>query len=141
MKKKTITICGKKVKMLYCTATETGFENLADKKISVFYPQPVTDENGNPMLDENGKQVWNEPAAGLDDFVKLAIAAIIAAYSVDDKEPPVTGKQIMYKAPMQEVQNMITAVDELRREWYHVPAVMKSDSKKDDKEEEDATKN
>ena len=30
---KTITICGKEVKMRYCAATETGFERLAEKSI------------------------------------------------------------------------------------------------------------
>ena len=42
---KTITICGKEVRMRYCLASETGFEKLADKEVSVFLPTPTLDKD------------------------------------------------------------------------------------------------
>ena len=108
---KTISICGQDVQMLYCAATETGFEQLANRSINVFLPG---DDNENP-------------AATGDDYIKLGIAAIIAAYARNDQEPPVSVKDVLYEATPQEVVALITSAVELRahsshRLWNSVPS-------------------
>ena len=55
---KTITICGKEVKLLYCAATENGYEQLAGQSIN--------------DLDFRKQS----------DLLKLALAAIISAYII-----------------------------------------------------------
>lgn len=108
---KTISICGQDVQMLYCAATETGFEQLANRSINVFLPGD-DDEN---------------PAATGDDYIKLGIAAIIAAYARNDQEPPVSVKDVLYEATPQEVVALITSAVELRAKWYDVPGIVEQD--------------
>lgn len=117
----TITLCGKKVKIMYCAATETGYETVAGKSSQVFLPTVL--ERG-----ENGNVTKSEPpAAVLDDYIKLALSGIIAAYASDDKEPPVTGKDIIYKATSGEITNLISTIVRLRAAWYNVPDVVAPD--------------
>ena len=100
--------------MRYCAAAETGYETMADGRSSeVFIPDVEKDDDGNIV---NIKQ-----RATADDYIKLAIAAIVAAYAKDEKEPPITGKDILYDAGPQEVTELIRSVIELRNEWYSVP--------------------
>ena len=102
---KTITICGKKVKMLYCAATETGFEQLAGKSIG--------------EIDFNSQE----------DLLRLSIAAIIAAYQRDGQEAPVESKDILFDAKPAEIIDLFKAVFELRAAWYNVPLVLEESIK------------
>ena len=105
---KTITICGKEVKLLYCAATENGYEQLAGQSIN--------------DLDFRKQS----------DLLKLALAAIISAYSRDKQEPPITDSDLLYNAEPKDITQLIIAVIELRAEWYNVPLVVanKSDDEK-----------
>ena len=124
---KTITICGKDVKMRYCAAAETGFELQSGHKIDVFSPTPTEwDTNGNPIEFEPAK-------ATTFDYLYLANAAITAAYLKDDQEPPIKDKEILYDATPQEVKDLLLSVVTLRAEWYKVPDVVKPDMKPDTK--------
>jgi len=120
-KMETITLCGKKVKIMYCAATETGYETVAGKSSQVFLSTVLErDENGNVTKSE-------PPAATLDDYIKLALAGIISAYASEDKESPVTGKDIIYKATSKEITNLISTIVRLRVAWYNVPDVVEPD--------------
>ena len=117
----TITLCGKKVKIMYCAATETGYETIAEKSSQVFLPTVLE-------RDENGKVTKAEPpAATLDDYIKLALAGIVAAYDSEDKKPPVTSKDILYKATSEEITNLVGTIGKLRAAWYNVPDVVELD--------------
>lgn len=126
---KTIQICGKDVEMLYCAAAETGYERLANRSSAVFVPTVLE-------RDENGKPTKIEPPQALgDDYIKLAISAIIAAYAKHGgHEAPVTADDIMYDATPKDVELLITTVIELRNLWYEVPNTVKpeTDEKPDD---------
>lgn len=114
----TITLCGKEVNIMYCAATETGYEIVAGKSSQVFLPTVLE-------RDENGKVTKAEPpAATLDDYIKLALAGIVAAYASEDKEPPVTGKDIIYRATSEEITNLVGTIGKLRVAWYNVPEVV-----------------
>ena len=120
---KTITICGKEVRMRYCAATETGFEILSGKKIDVFTSTPT-------VWDTDVKATkFDPPAATNEDYLTLATAAIVAAYARNEEEPPVKSEDILYDATPQEVSNLLTTVVMLRVEWYKVPDVVKPDMK------------
>lgn len=108
---KTITICGKEVKLLYCAATENGYEQLAGQSIN--------------DLDFRKQS----------DLLKLALAAIISAYSRDKQEPPITDSDLLYNAEPKDITQLIIAVLELRAEWYNVPLVVAKHAD-DDKPEE-----
>lgn len=102
---KTITICGKEVKLRYCAATETGFEQLAGKSIG--------------DIDFNSQE----------DLLRLSIAAIIAAYQRDGQEAPIESKDILFDAKPAEIIELFKAVFELRASWYNVPLVLEESIK------------
>jgi hypothetical protein len=125
-----ITLCGKKVKIMYCAATETGYENLSGKSSQVFLPTVLE-------RDENGKVTKSEPpAAVLGDYIKLALAGIIAAYASEDKESPVTVKDILYHATSEEITNLVGTIGKLRVAWYNVPDVVELDNQQTEGDEQ-----
>ena len=117
MTEKTITICGKEVKMIYCTATENGFEQISPNSINVFVPTFGKDEKGEDIIIEPAQ-------AKIGDFVTLAVAGIIAYYSYKQKEMPITTDDVLYSSTPQERNDLISAIIELRNEWYAVPATV-----------------
>jgi hypothetical protein len=129
MTEKTITICGKQVKMRYCAATEIGYEKLSDKSSAIFVPEVIKDENGT-ITDVKQN-------ATLSDFVQLAIAGIIAAYDSDNDDAPVTAKQILNEAAGNEVSKMVTTIVELRNDWYNVPNVAVTNDYVEEQEEKE----
>jgi hypothetical protein len=130
MNSKTITICGKEVEMLYCAATETGYESISGQSCEIFIPQSIKDNDGHEQT---------QLRATTTDYIRLAIAAVIAAYQRKGEEAPVTADDILYNATSKEVQTLITTVIELRTAWYLVPAVIKDeDVKNEDDEEKEA---
>lgn len=119
---KTIQICGKDVQVRYCLASETGFEVLSGKEISVFLPTPTGDKN------EDGTPLFEKPKATTEDFLRLAISSIIAAYERNGQNPPVTVDNILYDSTPEDVANLIAATVELRLQWYHIPSVVKPET-------------
>lgn len=115
MNEKTISICGKQVRMRYCAATETGFEDITGRPVTVFFPDKDT------------------PAeASRKDYIILAFAAIAAAYGSTNEEPPITADDIQFKATATEIAAMLVAVAELRNAWYGVSPVIKPEKSKGD---------
>lgn len=132
IQEKTITICGKQVRMRYCAAAETGYESLSGNKIDVFLPTPIKwDDEGNPTD-------YIPQAAKENDYLTLGIAAIIAAYTREKQDPPITGDDILYDATSKDVAELITTVAMLRAEWYNVPSVIESDMDQEGKQGKNA---
>ena len=132
IQEKTITICGKQVRMRYCAAAETGYESLSGNKIDVFIPTPIKwDDEGNPTD-------YIPQAAKENDYLTLSIAAIIAAYTREKQDPPITGDDILYDATSKDVAELITTVAMLRAEWYNVPSVIESDMDQEGKQGKNA---
>ena len=98
---KTITICGKEVKMRYCAATENGFELMS------------------------GKKIYEIDFQSQEDLTRLALAAIIAAYERNKEEAPIESKDILYDATPTEIVELFKATLELRAAWYDIPIVLK----------------
>ena len=128
MNAKTITICGKDVELLYCAATETGYESISGQSCEIFIPEISKDNKGKEQI---------RMRATTRDYIQLAVAAVIAAYTRKGEDAPVTADDILYNATSQEVTKLITTVIELRNAWYQVPSVIKpeDDTQKDQKEE------
>ena len=139
MTEKTITICGKDVTILYCAATETGYERLAQKGIDVFLP------TFGPNPDKPEEIIMTAPpTANTEDYLQLAIAAIVAASESKKQEVPITADDLLYRATKAEVTALITAVIELRNEWYGLSKVISDSAMKpaevedpDDKKEQE----
>lgn len=128
MNAKTITICGKDVELLYCAATETGYESISGQSCEIFIPEISKDKEGKEQI---------RMRATTRDYIQLAVAAVIAAYTRKGEDAPVTADDILYNATSKEVTQLITTVIELRNAWYQVPSVIKpeDDTQKDQKEE------
>ena len=127
MNTKTITICGKEVEMLYCAATETGYESLTGKSCEIFIPQVIKDEQGQEKV---------QMRAATSDYLSLGTAAIVAAYTRRGEDAPITADDILYNATSKEVTTLITTVIELRNAWYRIPSVVPSEDDTDKKEDE-----
>lgn len=112
---KTIKICGKDVKMRYCAAAETGYEAMSGKSADVFCPTiKEKDDNGKPVS-------FGPPKAKTEDYLKLGVAAITAAYVRIGEPSPVSDGDILFDADPREVLALITSVIELRGQWYAIP--------------------
>ena len=129
---KSIQICGKTVLMRYCAATETGYEKISGKSSAIFVPDIEKDEEG--------KIINIKPKAMTEDFIILAVAAIIAAYQRKHEEAPVTADDIIYEANPADVTELLKTICELRNEWYNIPAVVNTDENMTDDEKEAAEK-
>ena len=70
----------------------------------------------------------------------LAIAGIVAAYTRKDQDPPLTADDILYDAKPTERNDLITAIIELRNEWYDVPSVVAETVRKESQAQEDDDK-
>ena len=127
---KTIQICGKDVTLLYCCAAETGYESIAEKSSEIFAPTVAErDEEGKPTKIE-------PPKAMADDYIKLAIAAIVANYESKKQKMPIETDDILYNAGPKEISNLLNAIVEIRSIWYEIPSVVRpeTDEKPDDKQ-------
>ena len=129
---KSIQICGKTVLMRYCAATETGYEKISGKSSAIFVPEIEKDK------EVNIKEVKHN--ATTEDFIILAVAAIIAAYQRKHEEAPVTADDIIYEANPADVTELLKTICELRNEWYNIPAVVNTDENMTDDEKEAAEK-
>ncbi len=140
---KTIEICGRQVPLLYSAATETGYEQLSNKQISVFLPQFGKDEDGNVIITQ-------QPTATTEDYLHLAVAAVVAAnekerhikkLKPEELPLPIDSADLLYNATKAEITQIITTVLELRNAWYEIPAVMKQDLLTNDTDDEEKPKN
>lgn len=115
------------VRMRYCAAAEQGFETLTGKRMDVFSPTPTEwDTDGNPTK-------FDPPVATTQDYLTLAVAAIVAAYARNNEEPPVTSDDIIYDASPATITELITTVVTLRIQWYKVPDVVQPELKPDNR--------
>ena len=121
---KEIAINGQQVRMIYCAATENGFEEISRKSINVFLPTFGTDKEGNTIIKEAAP-------CTIGDWVTLAMAAIVAAYTKDGREVPVSSEYMLYESTPQERNDLITSIVELRNEWYGVPKVVEEQLKQE----------
>ena len=115
--------------MRYCAATETGFERLSGKSADVFIPDVKKDEKGKV------KEVI--PRASQEDYIKLAFAGIIAAYTRKEADSPIAADDILFEATPTEIVTLITAIVELRNAWYKVPETIVPETDENEKEEDD----
>lgn len=104
MKIRQITIAGKEVNIAYCYGTEIAFKNFSGIDFVEFVKQ--SEGVASPQL------------------VLYAILAAVTAYDqgTDSKQTQLTDKDIMFKADPKELLGALTAVMELRNEWYQIPA-------------------
>ena len=143
MTEKTITICGREVNMIYCAATEAGYEQLSGKQISVFLPQFGKDKDGNVIITQ-------QPTATTEDYLHLVVAAVVAANEkerhIKQLKPeelplPIDSADLLYNATKAEITQTIATVLELRNAWYEIPAVMKQDLSATGTDDEEKPKN
>jgi hypothetical protein len=106
------------VKLLYCAASETGFQTLSGVTMEVFAPELGKNEEGKWIM----KAL---PTATEENYIQLALACIIAAYECDDEKSPITSKDLLYHASREEVQNLVTTVLQMRNDWIQVPSTIK----------------
>ena len=110
----TININGQEIRMIYTAAAEKGFEDMTGQSSAVFM--------------NNGK---------IYDWVTLGLACIVAAYAKKDEEPPVKSEDILYNWGPENVEELIKITIELRRAWYKIPEVIKTEEEEQPKDKEE----
>ena len=115
------------VKILYCAASETGYQSLSGKTMDVFMPEYDFDDEGKV------KGIKTPPSATDMDYLQLATACIVAAYERNDHEPPVTSKDILYNSSREEIIALTTAVMEMYYQWLIVPKTIEKEMNDDGK--------
>ena len=119
------------VALLYCAASETGFQTLSGVTMEVF----------NPELEKNEEGKWIVkalPKATDMNYIQLAMACIIAAYECDGEEPPIKSEDLLYHASREEVQNLVTTVLQMRNDWLQVPSTIKPEMKEKEEKRKNA---
>ena len=79
--------------------------------------------------------------ASMDDLMKLAMSAIVAAYERNNEDVPIDGKDILYDASPAEITELFKIVVEIRAEWYGVPLVLDKAIKEEQGDEAEQPKN
>lgn len=113
------------VMLRYCAASETGYESLSGQSVDIF--NPIRQER------EDGETEILPPKATLEDYIRLAISSIVAAYARRGENPPITAEDILYDARPEDVTLLVKTVSELRYEWYKVSEVVKDEMQQDQK--------
>jgi hypothetical protein len=115
MKSKEITICGKKVMLAYCYATEIAFHGYTEKDFTTFINESYKQQNISP------------------NYVMYAIiSAIFAYYEAHEEESPIVDNDLMFHATPEEIKAAFIAVTQLYREWYNLPAGEQEKNTEDD---------
>jgi hypothetical protein len=115
MKSKEITICGKKVMLAYCYATEIAFHGYTGKDFTAFINESSMQKNVSP-----------------NNAMYAIISAIFAYYEANEEESPIVDKDLMFHASPEEIKAAFVAVTQLYREWYNLPAGEQEKSIEDD---------
>jgi hypothetical protein len=78
-------------------------------------------------------KVTAPPKATDDDYIRLVMAAIIAAYearSTDTEtvEPPLKMKDLILRSTRKQIMDAVNAVLELRLQWLDIPLAIKPET-------------
>lgn len=96
-----ITIGGKEYGVAYCYATEVGFASITGKDISTIK--------------------WEE--GGGQYVVSLIIAAVYAYYDKDQKESPITDREVLYNATKTELVKAFETIWKMALKWNELPPI------------------
>jgi len=105
MKSKEITICGKKVIMAYCYATEITFHSYTAKDFTAFINESFMQKNVSPK-----------------NVMYAILSAIIAYYEANGEDLPIVDHDLMYNATPEELKSAFFTLTELYKQWYQLPA-------------------
>lgn len=104
MNTKKITINKKKVNAAYCNATEIAFRKYTGVNVQ------------NLLVDlQNG-------TADPEQVAMLILSSVLSYYQANDKECPISDKDIIYKASAKEITDATVAIVNLCNDWYKEPA-------------------
>ena len=117
MKKKEITLAGKKVTVAYCYATEIAYKDLSGQDIADF-------------MGEIGEALADNKMPDTKKSIFLLVAAIMSYYETKKEDAPISDAQIMTDATPLEMGAAIGAVLNLRSEFYALPEGEPKEKKK-----------
>lgn len=122
MKTKEIELCGKKVTLGYCYATEIAYKTLADEDIINFRREVAEKVNEDAMPD-------------VRRCIYLILSAMQSYYEMTGEDSPIKDRDLMYKATPEDIGLGIGTVLGLQEEFYHIS---KSEAEKEQAEEKES---
>lgn len=121
MKIKEIELCGKKVTLGYCYATEIAYKTLAEEEIIDFRRELAEKVNEGAMPD-------------VRRCIYLIQSAILSYYEMTGEDSPIKDRDLMYKATPEDIGLGIGTVLSLQGDFYHTS---KSEAEKEQAEEKE----
>lgn len=115
MKKKTITIAGKKVTLAYCYATEIAFTEYTGESFQSYI-----------------RAAANQTGTDTKKMLYAIMSAVMAWAQYEGTEPAITDRQLLYEATPEQFGAAYTAVLELFAAFYKLPLGDKQESTKED---------
>ena len=104
---KEVTICGKKVTLAYCYATEIAYKNLCNEDMFDFTKHAI-------------ESIQAERDPDIEKTIYAIIASMMAYYEDKDKAP-IKDTDLMKEAKPVEIGTAMLAILSMRAEFYHVP--------------------
>lgn len=122
MKTKEIELCGKKVTLGYCYATEIAYKTLAEEEIIDFRRELAENVNEGAMPD-------------VRRCIYLIQSAILSYYEMTGEDSPIKDRDLMYEATPEDIGLGIGTVLGLQGDFYHTS---KSEAEKEQAEEKES---
>ena len=113
MKSKSIKLCGKKVLVAYCAATEIAYNELTNgDSIDNLFASMTPKDDGSVALPQTR------------NILSFIFAGVLAYANAKDEEPVITMEGLMNEAAGNEIATAMLEMTTLRNEFYYVPATI-----------------
>ena len=110
MKSKSITLCGKKVFIAYCAATEIAYNELTNgDSIDNLFASMAPKEDGSVALPQTR------------NILSFIFSGVLAYANAKDEEPIITMESLMNEAEGNEIATAMLKMTALRNEFYYTP--------------------
>ena len=126
---KEIELCGKKVMMAYCYATEIAYKAMADEDMHDFIQKAI--ECINEKKDPDSKRVIFAILASVNSYYE-------SLTDINERKSPVTDHDLMYNLTPKEMGAALGNILILRSQFYQLPKGEEGDTQKEEGESKNA---
>lgn len=126
---KEIELCGKKVMMAYCYATEIAYKAMADEALHDFIQKAI--KCINEKKDPDSKRVIFAILASVNSYYE-------SLTDINERKSPVTDHDLMYNLTPKEMGAALGNILILRSQFYQLPKGEEGDTQEEEGEQKNA---
>lgn len=119
---KEIELCGKKVIMAYCYATEIAYKAMADEDMHDFIKEAV--KCIKKKKDPDSKRVIFAILASVNSYYE-------SLTDINERKSPVTDRELMYNLTPKEMGSALGVILILRSQFYQLPKDEEGDTQEE----------